>query len=120
MAYVIKKEALKDMKTRFLLKALRKCCVSQEQLDSWYATVKADMPELSEEMKPTINKSDYERKTHVPARCFGYEDYVGCDVTIADLKAELSTRPHVPNKIESRELRKAKNKANRGKGRRNR
>lgn len=120
MAFVIKKEMLKDMKTRHLLKALRKSCVTQEQLDAWYATVKSELPELSEEMKPTINKADYERSTRVPARAFGYEDYVGCDVTIADLKAELSTREHVPNKIEAKVLRREKNKKNRGKGRRNR
>ncbi len=120
MAFVIQKEMMKGMKTRHLLKALRKCCVSQEQLDAWASLVRTQLPELSEEMAPTINKAEYEKQARVPARAFGYEDYVGCDVSIADLKAELSTREHVPNKIEAKVLRREKNKRNRGKGRRNR
>lgn len=116
MAFVIKKEFLKGMKTRFLLKVLRKSCVNQEQLNSWYGWKPA--PDAPDPVIPL--KADYEKKALVPSFAFGYEDYVESEVTLADLKAELSTREHVPNKIEAKALRKAKNKENRGKGRRNR
>lgn len=46
-----------------------------------------------------------------------------CDsstVTINQLKAELAKRPHVPNKQESKAIRKAKQENNRRKGRRDR
>lgn len=33
------------------------------------------------------------------------EDPMAIDYTIDELKAELATRPHVPNKIESRKIR---------------
>jgi len=41
-----------------------------------------------------------------------------CTVTIADLKEELSHRPHVPNKVESIAARKAKKQFSRRPGRR--
>lgn len=46
-----------------------------------------------------------------------------CDnsvVTVNQLKAELAKRPHVPNKQESKAIRKAKQENNRRKGRRDR
>ena len=47
----------------------------------------------------------------------GYEE---CTVTIADLKEELSHRPHVPNKVESITSRKARKLASKRPGRRDR
>lgn len=41
-----------------------------------------------------------------------------CTVTIAELKAELAKRPHVPNKQEAKAIRQAKAQANKNKGRR--
>lgn len=120
MAFELKPEFLKQLHTRKLLKVLRKTCVSQEQLDAWYLDVYGGFEDLAEKAGFTPVKSEYEKRANIPAEVFGFEDWVQSEVTLADLKAELATRPHVPNKIEAREIRKAKNKKNRGKGRRNR
>jgi hypothetical protein len=37
----------------------------------------------------------------------------GGNISVADLKAELATRPHVPNKVESREARRLRQKQGR-------
>lgn len=41
-------------------------------------------------------------------------------VSMAEIKAELAKRPHVPNKVERQEARRAKAKAGRQRGRRDR
>jgi hypothetical protein len=42
-------------------------------------------------------------------------DHSGCVVTLAQIKAELATRPHVPNKAEAKVIRQERAKAGRNK-----
>lgn len=44
-------------------------------------------------------------------------DGTPCTITLADLYEELATRPHVPNKIESKQIRKEKHARGKNKGR---
>ena len=99
----IDKELLKVLHTKQLLRALRKCCVDQHMLNLWYPP--------DGELSKFRDKELFEREHTAAATCFGYEDYVGSSITIADLKAELATREHVPNKVEAKEIRRAKAKA---------
>jgi hypothetical protein len=108
---------IKRLHTKLLLKALRQVCVSAEQLNQLNAT------RTTLELPQDLNLTSIEtyNKTHgVDASAFGYEDYMGSEITIADLKAELALRPHVPNKQESIALRKEKQNRNRKHGRANR
>lgn len=49
------------------------------------------------------------------AQALGYAapNYSGKEIPLADIKAELAKRPHVPNKPEAQALRRAKNRSNR-------
>jgi hypothetical protein len=113
----IDREFLKKLHTKQLFNAMRKCCVSQEQLD-YNFDVECDGsmdPEYAKSCGATTNKDEYYKKFVAPPEAFGYDPREGwtSEVTIADLKAELSIREHVPNKIEAKEIRRAKARAKR-------
>src|SRR5579885_154067 len=105
---------LKRMHTRALLKALRLSCTSDEQVQQ------VNDDRMAANMWPLddyTSKDAYYGLAYVPAPALGLDDSARVDVTIAQLKAELATRGHVPNKQESKALRKAKQLRNRQKGR---
>lgn len=118
----ITKESLKSYHTKQLLSALRKCCVNQQQLDEWYGPipeyndienvrVREALLQMREDFGKYRDKPTYEQTRIVDAHCFGLDDCVGSTITIAELKQELATREHVLNKIEAKELRRAKARA---------
>ena len=76
-----------------------------------------DQPTISQEYREGLEKASREKIVYVPPQAFGYSSYVVTRITIADLKAELATREHVPNKQEAKVLRRKKNQQNRRKGR---
>lgn len=90
-------------------------CVSDEQLQ------KENDARMAHNLVPMYtSKKKYYEQARVDPLVLGYDEYTRVDVTVAELKAELSTREHVPNKQESKALRKAKQQRNRQKGRRDR
>jgi len=108
---------LKRMHTRVLLKALRYSCAFDQQL------IKINFDRAMFMLPPIdayTSKEKYYEQAYVQPRAFGYDDYVDVQVTIAELKNELATREHIPNKQESIQLRKAKQLRNSQKGRRDR
>jgi hypothetical protein len=114
MANDIGPEILKSLHTKQLLKALRKSCVAQEQLDARYFEFHDGDPDVARmhNVEPgSYNKDAYYKNHAVAATCFGYDDYIGSTITVADLKAELAIREHVPNKIEAKKIRQEKAKA---------
>jgi hypothetical protein len=113
-------DSLKKMHTRALLKALWKECVSDEQ----YQKYRRECLDRCEPIE-YASKDDYYKKHTVASTSFGYyeEQRIVSKVTVADLKAELALREHVPNKQESKVLRREKQRRNSqkdrgGKGRR--
>jgi hypothetical protein len=57
---------------------------------------------------------DPEKPTYVNAQFFGYEPYgVISNITLEQMRAELATREHVPNKVEAKKIRQEKAKAKR-------
>lgn len=108
---------LKRFDTRVLLRALRLSCASDQQLQ------KINDDRATFGLPPIdafTSKEKYYEQAYVESRAFGYPDYFPIEITIAQLKNELATRGHVPNKQESIELRKAKQLRNSQKGRRDR
>lgn len=110
-------ENLKSLHTKVLLKALRRSGIDDTQL----VRLRSDTRTLGLPEDPTLRSKEslYERSL-VHAWDLGFDKYTQSEVTVAQLKAELATRPHIPNKIESKALRKAKAQSNRQKGRKDR
>lgn len=103
--------------TKHLLSALRKSCATDDQVCQVNIDrAKHSLPPLSH----FASKEAYYEQAQVYSRAFGYDDNVGCTITIKQLKDELAKRPHVPNKHESREKRRARTKTGKPRGRRDR
>jgi hypothetical protein len=120
-------QMLKSMHTKTLLKVLnifRRSSVpirSQAELDLIWERDFSSSPELAGFAGFIRDRDELHKRTYLTPKMFGYEDYgCTCEVTIADLKNELATREHVPNKKEAKQLRKKKIKESVGKGRRDR
>jgi hypothetical protein len=113
-------EMLPKFHTRQLLIALRKCCVSDAGIQNVFERDYDGDPEYAKTWGFERDKSKIYAKEIVPPRALGYDDYCGSTITVADLKAELAKRPHVPNKQESKALRQAKAQAGKNKGRKDR
>jgi hypothetical protein len=114
---MITKDTLAKLHTRVLLKALRLSCASEQQL--W--KINEDRAAIGlPALEAFASKERYYQQAFVEPRALGLEEGTRIDVTIAELKAELATRPHVPNKQESKAIRKAKALDNRNRGRRDR
>lgn len=108
---------LRRFDTRVLLHALRMSCASDQQLK------KINDDRATFGLPPIdsfTSKEKYYEQAYVESRAFGYDDYFPVEITIAQLKAELSLRGHIPNKQESIVLRKAKQLRNSQKGRKDR
>ena len=102
---------LPSLKTRQLLNALRKTRAFASRLHGTLDRI-LEMRDL-----PPADRGDVDQGI-VDAWLLGGEFYSDTsEITVAQLKAELAKREHVPNKQESIELRKAKNLRGRQKGR---
>lgn len=105
---------LRRFGTRQLLRALRRSCASDEQIEK----INVDRAwALRPSLEAYADKATYYEHTQVDARTLGYRETT---VTIAQLKAELARRPHVPNKREARKVRRQKAEQGKDKGRRDR
>lgn len=92
-------------------------CISDEQLKKINEDrALVDLPPI----EAYTSKEKYYEQAYVEPRALGYDDYTNVRITIAQLKAELAKREHVPNKQESITLRKAKHQRGRQKGRKDR
>jgi len=110
-------EDLKRFDTRVLLRALRRCCTSDDQLKK----INTDRGTLGlPPIEAFTSKEKYYEQAYVDPHALGYDDYVDVQFTIAQLKNELSLRGHIPNKQESIQLRKEKQLRNSQKGRKDR
>lgn len=114
MAFTITADLLTSLPTKLLLHALRMSCIDDATVDRINSSHDAAGIERNDDYS---SKARVYETHHVPARAFGFDDNVDCRVTIAELKFELSKRPHVPNKQEGQALRRAKNLRGRQKGR---
>jgi hypothetical protein len=113
----ITRDDLKRLHTRQLLNALRDVRTQISQANHSFR-------QMDEQRPITTFLSEVEVCTDensvVEAYLLGRTHDEGSEVTVVDLKAELATREHVPNKQEAKEIRRKKAQANRGQGRRNR
>ena len=101
---------LPNLSTRLLLKGLRLFRVDESRFGN-----------IIHEITGEEHKVNDEGEVIVPAWCLGGDFYTGqSTVTLAQLKTELATRPHVPNIPEGRAKRQAAAKMGRSKGRKDR
>lgn len=110
-------DILPKLHTRFLLRILRKSCVTEQQLQK----INDDREKLG--LMPIENffsKERYYETACVEPRAMGYEDYVSVHITIKQLKDELAKRKHVPNKQEGSAQRKEKARQGSRRGKRDR
>lgn len=115
MAHEITAASLPRLHTKVLLRALRLCCIDDKQLEAWSQHAHdTNAPE------PPLPKKELYVNKCVDAWSLGFEYNMGSTVTMDELKKELAKRPHVPNKQESKAIRKEKALAGRNKGRRDR
>lgn len=111
---------LKNIHTKVLLRALRQTRArNSSEIRLLESIADARGIKFSELHSVTDEMLDDYRRI-VDAYSLGANFLEPSSVTITQLKAELATREHVPNKKESVVLRKAKQKAGRNKGRRDR
>lgn len=109
-------DVLKTLHTKQLLKVLQSMRVNTWTLDERIGDMLGiDPKELTCEQINTYHLI-------VPSWLLGVprEERILSNVTCDDVRAELAKRPHVPNKQESKALRKAKALAGKNKGRRDR
>ena len=100
--------------TRELLGALRRSCVTDVDIER----VNVDRAyALLPPLDGYQDKATYYERAAIDPRSLGYME---TDVTIAQLKAELAKRPHVPTKAEGRRQRQEKAQQGRTRGRRDR
>jgi hypothetical protein len=118
---IIVAEDMKRLHTRVLLKALRMTRMRNSSEFQLLESIRVargipfrDLESITEEMM-----TDHARvvEAYLLGGIYGQTESA---VTVEQLKAELATREHIPNKQESIALRKAKQQAGRNKGRRDR
>jgi hypothetical protein len=93
--------------TRLLLKALRRCCVTDHAIRRVHAARAA----LNEPWMWEWTREHFEKISF--CECLGFP------ISIHNLKQELASRPHIPSKQEAREIRRNKARSRR-RGRRDR
>lgn len=96
---MIDKTHLKLLHTKQLLKVMANVRAYRNQLNSWGKVV-------------PLNECYVNPFYHLNLCSSG-----PCSITLADIYEELATRPHVPNKAESKQLRKEKHARGKNKGR---
>ena len=107
---------LPKLHTKVLLKALQSTRAFSSNIDRIIESVCVERG-LNVVEQPSQDELD--KKTIVDGFLIGGFYPEESTVTVAQLKAELAKREHVPNKQESIALRKAKQQRNRQKGRKN-
>jgi|ERR1039457_2895310 hypothetical protein len=114
---------LKNIHTKVLLKALRSTrahqshtnkIIAQEAFDDEWRDATDD--DVEARGTPFLNLKDTESIVDAYLLGYVYDDHTPSSITVAQLKSELATREHVPNKLEAKEIRKKKALAGKNKG----
>ena len=103
-------EYLKKLHTKELLKAWHNARFDR---GPWFD------PGNLDPIQRMISKKEHEN-AFLSGHVFGFSSYNSTSITLSDLKREIDSRPHVPNKNEARGLRLLKIKSANRRGKRDR
>lgn len=100
---VYDKSILKKLHTKQLMKLYKIFRANRNSVIQYEACCTSDIPENRFNVSLTVLNGPYETSR--------------CNITLADVREELALRPHVPNKAESKQLRKEKHARGKNRGR---